>query len=184
MPIIDRSVHEYLNHVDSLIAENIERGARAFICTTTGTVEVVQGQLSGSLASLMFGAPRGVASHLRDLARNIDTERSRFTTDTKVTEVLLVYGDLLTQGALVQCALGISIDAQPEAKAQVLRLRGPTLEWRLLVGDNRDAPMCRQTHECIVERRAFVEKFVREADPRDKAVAKVSGIAGPSATDT
>lgn len=169
LPLLDRSVQDYLNRVDMLIAANIARGSEAVKCTVAGSVEIVQDQLSGSIGSLIFGGARPTPTPLQNLRSSIRNARDAFNTETEVSDVLIAYGDQFMRGAIVKCATSISPETQYEAIALLNVLSRPTLEWRLLIGEDRANPRCREVHACVVARRAFIEKYLSDSQKEDVA---------------
>lgn len=169
LPLLDRSVQDYLNRVDMLIATNIARGSDAVKCTVAGSLEIAQDQFSGSAWSAIFGGPRPMPTTLQHYRNSIRTSRDTFNTSTEVSDVLTVYGDLFMRGAVLKCATSISPEAQYEAIALMNMLSRPTLEWRMLIGEDRANPQCLDVHACVVARRTFIQKYLSESQKEDVA---------------
>jgi hypothetical protein len=182
LPLIDKSVTGYLQQVNKLLSENIANGATAIQCAEIGSVKIIQTELGTSLANILFTGRRAglnertIGNYTQNLSDSISDMRKNVTVDTEATDVLVAYSDLLIRAAIVKCAANINPALlQYEPDAQIRRISIPSLEWNILIG-NRDRPYCKKVHECLVQRRADIKKFLDAANPADKTTSKAEEL--------
>jgi hypothetical protein len=182
LPLIDKSVTSYLQQVNKILSDNISNGVTAVQCAEVGSVKIIQTELGTSLANILFTGRRAglnektIGDYTQSLSDSITNTRDNITVDTEATQVLVAYSDLLIRAAIVKCAANInSALLQNEPDAQIKRISVPSLEWNILIGD-RDKPYCRKIHDCIVERRNDLQRYLEAADPQDLNATKATEL--------
>ncbi|MEY9402016.1 hypothetical protein ABIF66_001818 [Bradyrhizobium japonicum] len=147
LPLINTSVTDWLKQVNKIFADNIAAGATALQCAGIGTTTIVQKELGTSLANIIYTGKRPglnsrtIGDYTQSLSDAISDTRLHITTDTKATDLLVAYSDLLIRAAIVRCAGNINPALlQNELDAQAKRISVPALEWNILAG-NRIGPI-------------------------------------------
>jgi hypothetical protein len=173
LPLRDKSVEKYLAAVDETIRRNVDQGLKAAQCTSEGIGAQLKDSIKSSLVGVFFPAPRnvltpaGVPDPFRQLGDAISKTRDSIGNNTKASEVISAYADLLVTVAIVKCQTQIAaLPVSTEVQAQMDRIYLPAIEWQVIVG-KRDAPWCSDLRDCVVKRREQVAVYLQNADSRD-----------------
>jgi hypothetical protein len=177
LPLIDKSVASYLEQVNKILSDNINKGATAVQCAAVGSATIIQKETATSLANMIYTGRRvglnnpNIGNYTQDLSDSITATRSHITAKTEATEILVAYSDLLLRAAIIKCAGGLNPAlVQTSLDAETQRIAPPALEWNILIGD-LDRPYCKAVPACISQRRHDIDVYLNNADPRDKDVA-------------
>lgn len=181
LPLVDKSVAQYLAQIDKILETNIESGVTAIQCASAGNIKIIEKDISTSLGNILYTGRRAglngtnVGDYTQSLSDAISTARKNMNVDTEATQVLIAYSDLLIQAAAVKCVGGINYKmTNNEIEAEIRRVLIPQLEWDILIGD-RDHPYCKKIPECTAKRRKDIADYLLSADKvdqRDTVAAK------------
>jgi hypothetical protein len=173
LPLVDKSVEKYLAAVDEIIRRNVDQGLKAAQCTGEGIGAQLKDSIKSSLVGVFFSAPKnvltpaGIPDTFRQLDDAISKTRDSIGKNTKASEVISAYADLLVTVAIVKCQTQIAaLPVSTEVQAQMDRIYLPAIEWQVIVG-KRDAPWCSDLRDCVVKRRDQVAMYLQKADSRD-----------------
>jgi len=156
LPLVDKSVNGYLDHVNSIITEQTDHAA----CVITATVATIEDQLKDRILSRRDTPVETLVTWRIDL-------QNEHKQSTAPLEYAVHYEDFLAAVAQSQCNLHAG-PALARLDGLANEARGRWKVWRQL--ENK----CGNADECYTYAHAQTQAAINTADPRDIAAVGAS----------